>query len=121
MTKQEAEAALGKPVGEGKREDSPPLYACTYETADLDNVSIIVVEFSDTEEAADASQAEIDNNQYKEVSGIGDRAWRPSPIMDISVLKGKYELSIDVLDGGDEEAQFQKARGLAEGALAKLP
>lgn len=41
--------------------------------------------------------------------------------MDISVLKGKYELSIDISDVSDGEAQFQKARSLAESALARLP
>ena len=33
----------------------------------------------------------------------------------------EYELSIDVSDNSDQDVQFQKARDLAEKALARLP
>lgn len=120
VTQEEAEAALGKPVGEPQRADTPPLYSCTYEAAGFDNVSIIVVEYDDEQQAADAFQMAIDINDYEESSGIGERAYR-SLIIDITVLTGRYELSIDVSDSSDQEVQFQKARDLAEKALTRMP
>ncbi|HET7087862.1 MAG TPA: hypothetical protein VFL17_04365 [Anaerolineae bacterium] len=120
VIQEEAEAALGKPVGEPQRADTPPVYTCTYEADGFDNVGIIVVEYDDEQQAADAFQMAIDINDYEESSGIGERAYR-SLIIDITVLTGRYELSIDVSDSSDQEAQFQKARDLAEKALARMP
>jgi hypothetical protein len=121
VTKAEAEGVLGKPVGEPLREEYPSFYSCKYEAADRDNVTVSVLEFPDAQQAADAYQMEIDINSYPEVSGIGDRALRPWPFMDISVLSSKYDLSIDVVNGSDEMPQFEAARGLAQKALGRLP
>lgn len=121
VTKEEAEAALGKQVDEPTQETVPMMYACTYEAADFDRVDVLVVEYNDEQEAAASFQMELDINDYEEISGVGDRALRPWPIMDITVLSGQYEVSIDISDGSEAAVQLEKARNLAEKALGRLP
>jgi hypothetical protein len=121
VTKEEAEAAVGSPVGDPVEDDYPPQYGCKYSTSSLDQVSIDLIVYDDAQQANDAFQMEIDINSYEEVSGIGDRALRPSPIMDITVIKGKYEMSVDVLNDSDDEVQYEKAKELAIIALGRLP
>jgi Protein of unknown function (DUF3558) len=122
LTRQDVETALGKSVGDPMPENFPGNYSCKYEAADLDNLSINVIVYDTNKDAADAYQMELDINKYTEVSGIGDRALRASPIFDITVLKGRYELSIGIFSStGDEESNYQKAKTLAEKALARLP
>lgn len=121
VTKEEASAAVGSPVGDPVEDDYPPIYGCRYSTTGLDQVSIDLIVYEDAQQANDAFQMEIDLNNYEEVSGIGDRALRPSPIMDITVIKGKYEVSVDVLNDSDDEAQYEKAKVLAILALGRLP
>ena len=53
------------------------------------------------------------------MEGIGDRAYDSRPIGDITVLKGKYELSIDVSASGQDE--FEVAKELAAKAVDRLP
>jgi hypothetical protein len=120
VTKEEAEAAVGSPVGELIEENYPPLYGCRYASADFNYLGVSLVEYDSEEQAGEAFQMELDLNDYEEVSGIGDRALRPA-ITDISILQGKYELSIDVVNDSDEEAQYEKAKELAMIALSRLP
>ncbi|MGE5223915.1 MAG: hypothetical protein ACM3PY_15865 [Omnitrophica WOR_2 bacterium] len=120
ITKEEAEAALGSPVGDPVEQSYPPLYGCDYKTTNMNKVGISLVVYEDVQEAEAAFQMEIDLNHYEEVSGIGDRALRPE-ILNISVLKGKYELSIVVVNDSDDETRYEKAKELAEIALGRLP
>jgi hypothetical protein len=120
VTREEAEAVLGVSVGEPTREDVPPIGACSYETADFDSVSIAVVTFEDADQAEEVLQMAIDINDYPEISGLGDGAYDSRPIYDVTVRKGRYELSIDVsLEGG--EADFETAKELAATAVERLP
>ena len=121
VTQEEAEAAIGSPVGEPVEENVPPIYSCSYDTEGFDGVSVIVVEYADAAQAEAAFQMAIDINDYQEVTGIGDRAYRSYPIFDLNVLTGRYELSVDVTDGTDEEDQYQKASELAGQALSRMP
>jgi len=119
LSADEAEAAIGAPVGEPTQENTPPVFACSYEAAGFEGLSVVVVVFQDADQAADAFQSAIDINDYDEVSGIGERAYT-SVIYDLSVLTGKYEVSIDVNPAGDgDEAEL--AKSVAVTVLARLP
>jgi hypothetical protein len=120
VTKEEAEAVLGTPVSDPVEQNVPPIYDCRYNGDGIDYVGVTVVEFSDATQAAAVFQMAIDINHYPEVSGIGDRAYR-SDIYDITVDKGKYELSINVVNDESKDTRYEKARALAENALARLP
>ncbi len=120
ITKAEAEAAVGAQVGEPKEDSYPPLYGCRFEADVLKFVGISLIEFNDEQQAEEAFQWEIDLNHYEEVSGIGDRALKPE-IGDISVLKGKYEVTISMVNDSDKEACYEKAKELAALAISRLP
>jgi hypothetical protein len=120
VTKGEAETALGASVGEPKVEDTPPVSACTYETANFETVQVVLTTFEDAGQAQDAFQSAIDINGYEEISGIGDRAYNAQPIFDISVLKGKYDVSID-LALPDDQDEMAVAEDLARTAVDRLP
>lgn len=120
ITKEEAEAALASPVGDPIEEIYPPIYGCRYESTGFNYVSVSVIAYEDAKQAEVAFQVAIDINSYTEVSGIGDRASR-GIIYDISVLKGKYELSIDLSNDEDDEIQFEKAKTLAALVVDRLP
>jgi len=120
VIKEEAEAALGASVSEPTREDTPPIAACSYETADFDSVSVSVLTYDDSDQAEEGFQMAIDINDYPEVPGIGDRAYDARPGFGLTVLKGRYELEVDVsLEGG--EADFEAAKELAATAVERLP
>ena len=120
VTRDEAEAVLGASVGEPTREDTPPISACSYETADFDSVSVSVLTYDDSDQAEEGFQIAIDINDYPEVSGIGERAYDARPISGVTVLKGRYELDVDVnLEGS--EADFEAAKELAATAVERLP
>lgn len=120
LTQEEAAAALGKPVGEPLQESYPPIFSCTYISDDLDQVTIIVVEYESADAAAASVQMELDINNFEEVNGIGERAFRPLPVMDLSALIRNYQVSID-LATGDSEAEYLLARDLMDPALSRLP
>lgn len=120
LPRDEAETALGKPVGEPMREIFPPIFSCTYASDDLDQLTIIVVEYDGAAEAAASFQMELDINNYEEVSGIGERSLRPFPVMDLSTLIRNYEVSID-LATGDSDREFLVAKELMEKVLGRLP
>ena len=120
VTKEEAEAVLGASVGDAQREDTPPVTACTYETADFDSVSVSVLTYEDSDQAEEGFQMAIDINDFPEVPGIGDRAYDARPAFGLTVLKGRYELEVDVSLEGDE-AEFVAAKDLAATAVERLP
>ena len=121
VTKDEAETALGSQVKDPVEQNVPPVFGCRYDDSEgIYFVDIAVVEFPDAVQAASVFQMAIDINHYEEVTGIGDRAYR-STIYDITVDKGKYELSISVMNDEDMDTRYEKARTLAALALARLP
>jgi hypothetical protein len=120
LTQDDAAAALGKAVGEPVREAYPMLSSCTYTSEDLDGVTIVVVEYESSQDAAASFQMELDINGYEEISGIGERALRPYPVMDLSALQENFEVSIDLWIG-DPDNEYLLARDLMETALTRLP
>jgi len=119
LTQDDAAAALGKAVGEPVREAYPMLSSCTYTSEDLDGVTIVVVEYESSQDAAASFQMELDINNYEEVSGIGERALRPYPVMDLATLQENFEVSIDLWIG-DPDHEYLLARDLMETALTRL-
>ena len=121
VTKADAEAALGTPVGDPVRGDVPPVYSCSYATADrLNNVSVNVTSYSDARQAYDSHLMAVKINNYEELPGLGDRAYR-SLVSDVTVLKGRFELSVDVSLSIPKDEQVKKARELASRGLERLP
>jgi len=121
VTKVEAEAILGASVGEPKPLVAPPVFDCTYDTSDFDRVGVSVVIFTSEDVAAGSFQSDIDTNGYQEVDGVGDRAYRSEPIFNITFQKGRYEASITVNAGLEDDEEFALAKDLAEKVLARLP
>ncbi len=121
ITQEEAELVLGASTGSAQPDNNPPLYSCSYETSNYASVQIILVMYEDNAQALEAYQMAIDINGYSELNGLGDRAYNAQPILDVDVLSGRYELSIDISDSSDDAAQLQNAITLAEKALGRLP
>ena len=120
VTKEEAEAIVGESLDEPVVTITELLASCLYSTPDFDSVSVDVLIYDREDDAKSGFQLAIDINDYPEVEGIGDQAYDSRPIGDITVLKGKYELSVDVsVEGGD--ADFETAKDVAAKAVDRLP
>lgn len=118
LTKQEIEAALGKSVGEPVPETTPPVFGCRWAAPGFDGVGVSVLVFSSPTEALAGFEMALKINNYDQIAGVGDRAYT-SPIYEITVLKSRFELSVDVtLSGADRLAI---AKRLAEKAVGRLP
>ncbi len=120
VTKDEAEAALGAPVGEGEAGEFPPVYNCRYQTEDFDILDVTVLVFDDDETAELAYEMALEINDYPEIGGLGERAYDSRPIGGVNVLQGRYELSVDV-SAGESDEDFDTATGLAARAVDRLP
>lgn len=122
LTKDEVEAVIGMPVGSPQPEESPaPFFGCRYEEDGLTQiVSIGVLAWSDVEEAE--ASFEFGADQYPAIEGLGDRAYNSQPIDEVTVLAGRYELSVGLyFVSDDDEAELAMARELAATALDRLP
>ena len=117
LTSAEVGAVLGGTAPEAKPANNPPVYTCSWETPEFDSVSISVVAFDRPDQALDVFEMAVDNNGYKTVSGIGDRAYE-SVIQDITAQKGRFEVSVDV-NGSDND--MDNAKSLVAKALDRLP
>lgn len=130
VTKDEVEAVLGMPVGELVSENYDGLYLCTYELGEDASVDISVTAHDDEEGAAywfqwstDSEADEVTGYGPVEISGFGYPAYEFYLIINIVVLIGRYELTIDVIDylSRDRDAEFKLARELVEIALSGMP
>ena len=135
VTKEEAEAIVGESLGDPLVTITELLASCLYSTSDLKSVGVDVLTYGSADDAESGFQLALDINDYPEVEGIGDRAYDSRPIGDITVLKGKYEVSVDVNVEGDEGQgadvegddvewtgiDFEAARELAAKAVDRLP
>jgi hypothetical protein len=120
VTKAEAEAIVGESLDEPLETITELLVSCLYSTPDFDSVNVDVLIYDSEDNAESGFQLALDINDYPEVDGIGDRAYDSRPIGEITVLKGKYELSVDVsVEGGD--ADFETAKDVAAKAVDRLP
>ncbi|HSP54108.1 MAG TPA: hypothetical protein VLS25_00840, partial [Dehalococcoidia bacterium] len=72
------------------------------------------------DQAKEAVQQTIENNNYEEMEGIGERAYT-DPLYDVSALQGKYEVSVNLISGLGKDAGLQAAKGLTLKALERLP
>lgn len=113
--------AIGKPVGAGRREDAAPYLGCRYEAAGSPQiVTVGVIPYPDAEQAEESFDFAAD--QYPAVEGVGDRAYNSQPIADISVLSGRYEVSVGLYFVDDDDArELTMARDLAAILLDRLP
>ena len=135
VTKAEAEAIVGEPLDGPAVTRTEMASSCLYSTPDLKGVNVGVLTYQNEDDAESAFWLAIDINNFPEVGGIGDRAYDSRPIGDITVLKGKYEVSVDVNVEGDEGQgadvegddvewtgiDFEAARELAAKAVDRLP
>jgi len=121
VTKSEAEAIVGESLGDPLVTKTEMLASCLYSTSDLKSVNVDVLTYDSEDDAESGFLLAIDINNYPEVEGIGDRAYDSRPIGDITVLKGKYELSIDVANVSTSEDEFGVAKDLAAKAVDRLP
>ncbi len=120
VTADEASAALGASVGEGASENFPSFYGCRYETEGFEYLSVTVVAFASGDEAKTTYEQVLDINDYPKIDGLGDRAYDTRPIGTVTVQKGKYEVSVDILTL-DDDADFEVAKDLARKAIGRLP
>ena len=127
LTHDEVEAAIGQTAG-------PPAFIamdesfasaglgggdCRFEADNITPVvSVSILAWADEEAAASSFDFGTD---YPAVEGPGDRAKRVQPIGDISVLVGRYELSVDLyFVSEDDDEEFEMARSLAELVVSRL-
>jgi hypothetical protein len=122
VTAEEIEAIVGEPIAEGEAEESaPPFFGCRYESDDITRVVTIGVIAWDDADDAEAS-FDIGADQYEAVEGIGDRAYRSQPINDITVLSGRYEISVGLyFVSEDDDDEFEMAREIASTVIDRLP
>jgi hypothetical protein len=122
ITKQEAEAIIGESVDDPLVTITELLASCLYSTPDFRTVNVDVLTYDNENDAESGFQLAIDINNYPAIEGIGDRAYDSRPIGDITVLIGKYELSVDVgVSSSDSDADFETAKELAIQAVDRLP
>jgi hypothetical protein len=120
ITKDEAEAVIGESVDEPLVTITEILAACLYSTPDFRTVNVDVLIYDNADDAESGFQLAVDINDYPAIEGIGDRAYDSRPIGDVTVLIGKYELSVDV-GVDDADADFETAKELAAQAVDRLP
>ena len=123
VSQDEVSEVIGTQAGAPQREDDPSLfyYGCRYEEEDITElVSIGILAWADEGEAESAFEFGAD--QYPAVEGIGDAAYRSQPIDEITVLNGRYEISVGLFFvSEDDDEEFEMGRQLAEMVIARLP
>jgi hypothetical protein len=119
LTTKEVEAALGKRVGAGVPQSLPNVASCRWTAASgLESASVAVVAHEGPGRARASFKTAMKTNGYRSIPGPGEGAYA-SPMNDITVLTGRYELAVDVNLMDDDQAPV--ARKLAGLAVARLP
>jgi hypothetical protein len=123
LTKAEVEAAIDTSVTEPEPEQSANLVACNYNdpnTPIFHLVSVTVLIGGDAAEAKDLYDLAKGNAaDAQTVSGIGDDAFWDSVLNGLEVLKGKYDIRIDV--SPDDLDELTAAKDLATKVVDRLP
>jgi hypothetical protein len=111
---------IGQPAGGAKPEQPyPPLFSCRYEDDAITPAVQVSVAAWDSEDTA-AESFDI-ASQYPRVSGIGDRAYNSQPFGDLTVLHGRYEVSVDVAFlGTDSDVDLDAAVQIARIVIDRL-
>lgn len=134
LTQAEVEAAVGRPVLAPRKEEAANLSTCSYGDPTLPLVAgrplpvltIGVFVGSDAQYYAGAAAQARDSFEtgrknaasVQPVSGLGDDAYWDKIFHSLHVLKGKYEVEVEIKsDAGGLDA----ARGLAVKVLSRLP
>jgi hypothetical protein len=121
VTPEEAESALGGPVGEPERAEQSPIFVCGYDATDqLSSLVVTLISYDSPDDAQASLEYAIETNEYPEIEGIGDGAYNGQPLADVTAISGGYELSIDV-NTDDAEADLAAAQELAKTAISRLP
>ena len=82
-------------------------------------VSISVLAWRDQDDAESSFSA---FTAAEEIEGLGDRAVNTQPVGDVSVLRGRYEISVDLyFVDEDDSVELGMAREIAEIVLSRLP
>jgi len=122
LSQAEVEGIASVPIGAAAAEDPlPPFFGCRYEDPDITPVITVGILAWDSPSDAESSFG-FGADQHRAVDGIGDRAYRSQPIDDITVLQGRYEVSVGLyFVSEDEDTDFEVARQLAEIVIGRLP
>lgn len=59
--------------------------------------------------------------QRPKMEGFGDEAFHTQPVGDVSVRKGRYEVSVDVLTAEGNEAELDLAVEIATAVIGRCP
>lgn len=124
LTRAEIQAALGKPVEEGKPNPANPLGICQYPVAGGGTFSILVKAVAPGE-TADRVMAELQKRKIAvaETPGLGDRSFFSSPgygMVQLNTFKGgKYLIITLLVPGSSEAAQKAAAKALMLKALGR--
>ena len=119
LTRKEVEAALATAVGDGVAQKMPQAASCRWAApSGLETANLSVTVYDAAADARAAFKKAVETNGYKTLSGLGQGAYR-SPMYDLTVLTGRYELAVDVNVMQDDQTPV--ARRLAQQAVARLP
>jgi hypothetical protein len=118
LTPEEVEQALGEPVGEPIADRfGEGFSSCTYETESLDVVRVRV--FTAEDRDAVREYFEFGSEELEPVEGLGDAATWSDAFRELEVLRGNYDVSIEIsYEGGGIR---EKAETLMRIALERLP
>jgi hypothetical protein len=119
LTRQEVEAALRTTVGDGVPQKMSQAASCRWAApSGLESASLSVTVYESPSEARAAFKKAIETNGYRALSSPGQGAYT-SPMYDLTVLSGRYEVAADVNVMQDDQTPV--ARKLAQQAVARLP
>jgi uncharacterized protein DUF3558 len=119
LTGQEIAAALHTAVGDGVAQKRPQSVSCRWAAASgLESATVSVTVYGDAKEARAAFDEAVEANGYRPLRGLGQGAYS-SPMYDLTVLSGRYELAVDVNVMSEDQAPV--ARSLAQQAVPRLP
>lgn len=122
FTKAEIEAALGKPVSDGRQEEMAELSTCQYDTVPGPDTApgglFTLGIFTGTRPGQAKGLYDIAKSnagKVEEVSGVGDEAYWDDILKTLRLVKGDYQIDISF---GMGAGGLQAARSLAEKTVA---
>jgi hypothetical protein len=121
LSQEEVSAVIGQEAGAPAADDMSPFYGCRYESEDVTPIVSVGVFAWDDESQAESSFS-FGADQYEEVPGLGDAAYRSQPIDEVTVLHGRYEISVGLyFVSEDDDEEFEMGVELAQMVLERLP
>jgi hypothetical protein len=123
VTKAEAEAAIGQPLLDPAKSDSPGMYSCefadpTQPIAKRLTVTVLVGRSPrDAQDAMDLAKSNAAADAVQDVPKLGDAAYWDRTLHALTVDKGRYQIEVFV----DADAGLAAASTIAASAMARLP